>query len=66
MDWFPLLNSLRVASIATVITFLLGIWAANGITRLPCHKRRIGLYPYAAISVAADCRRVFFVKDDQP
>ena len=35
MDWFPLLNSLRVASIATVITFLLGIWAANGITRLP-------------------------------
>jgi len=35
VDWFPLLNSLRVASIATVITFLLGIWAANGITRLP-------------------------------
>ena len=35
MDWFPLLNSLRVASVATVITFLLGIWTANGITRLP-------------------------------
>ena len=35
MDFFPLLNSLRVALIATVLTFLLGIWAANGITRLP-------------------------------
>ena len=35
MDWFPLLNSLRVALIATVLTFLLGIWAANGVTRLP-------------------------------
>ena len=35
MDWFPLFNSLRVASIATVLTFLLGIWAANAITRLP-------------------------------
>lgn len=35
MDWFPLLNSLRVALISTVFTFLLGIWAANGITRLP-------------------------------
>lgn len=34
MDWFPLLNSLRVAAIATALTFLLGIWAANGITRL--------------------------------
>ena len=35
MDWFPLLNSLRVAGIATVLTFLLGIWTANGVTRLP-------------------------------
>lgn len=35
MDLFPLWNSLRVAAIATVLTFLLGIWAANGITRLP-------------------------------
>lgn len=35
MDWFPLLNSLRVALIATVLTFFLGILAANGITRLP-------------------------------
>lgn len=35
MDWFPLINSLRVAAISTVFIFLLGIWAANGITRLP-------------------------------
>ena len=35
MDWFPLLNSVRVALISTVLIFLLGIWAANGITRLP-------------------------------
>jgi len=35
MDLFPLFNSLRVALIATVLTFLIGIWAANGITRLP-------------------------------
>jgi molybdate transport system permease protein len=35
MDFFPLLNSLRVALIATAITFLLGVWAANGVTRLP-------------------------------
>ena len=35
MDWFPLLNSLRVAFISTVLIFLLGIWAANGVTRLP-------------------------------
>ncbi len=35
MDFFPLLNSLRVALIATALTFLVGIWAANGITRLP-------------------------------
>lgn len=35
MDWFPLINSLRVAAISTVLIFLLGIWAANGITHLP-------------------------------
>ena len=35
MDFFPLINSLRVAAISTVLTFVLGIWAANGITRLP-------------------------------
>ena len=35
MDLFPLWNSLRVAAIATCLTFFIGIWAANGITRLP-------------------------------
>ena len=35
MDLFPLWNSLRVAAIATCLTFMFGIWAANGITRLP-------------------------------
>lgn len=35
MDLFPLWNSLRVAAIATCLTFFAGIWAANGITRLP-------------------------------
>lgn len=35
MDWFPLLNSLRIASIATVIVFFLGIFAAQTIARLP-------------------------------
>lgn len=35
MDWFPLWNSLRVAAIATCLTFFIGIWAANGVTRLP-------------------------------
>ena len=35
MDWFPLLNSLRIATISTVITFFLGIFAAYYIRRLP-------------------------------
>ena len=35
MDWFPLLNSLRIAAISTVIIFFLGIWAAYGIAKLP-------------------------------
>lgn len=35
MDWFPLLNSLRVASLATVITFFLGVFAAAGVMRCP-------------------------------
>ena len=39
MDWFPLFNSLRVAAITTVLTFLLGIWAANGVTRFPAWLR---------------------------
>ena len=35
MDWFPLLNSLRIAGISTVIIFFLGIFAAYYITRAP-------------------------------
>ena len=34
MDWYPLLNSLRIAAISTVAVFFLGIWAANGIAKL--------------------------------
>lgn len=35
MDWFPLLNSLRIAAISTVVVFFLGIWAAYYIAKLP-------------------------------
>lgn len=35
MDWFPLLNSLRIAAISTVIVFFLGILAAYYIAQLP-------------------------------
>ncbi len=35
MDWFPLLNSLRIAAISTVITFLLGIFFAHFIAKTP-------------------------------
>ncbi|MDL2297669.1 molybdate ABC transporter permease subunit [Synergistaceae bacterium OttesenSCG-928-D05] len=35
MDWFPLYNSLRVASISTFITFFLGIFAAHYIAKTP-------------------------------
>lgn len=35
VDWFPLLNSLRIAAISTVIVFLGGIFAAYYISRLP-------------------------------
>ncbi|WP_455582312.1 molybdate ABC transporter permease subunit [Dysosmobacter sp.] len=35
MDWYPLYNSLRIAAVSTVIVFFLGIWAAQGIARLP-------------------------------
>lgn len=35
MDWFPLLNSLRIAAIATGATFFLGIWAAYYAARAP-------------------------------
>ena len=35
MDWFPLINSLRIAGISTVIIFFLGIFAAYTIAKAP-------------------------------
>lgn len=35
MDWFPLVNSLRIALISTVLTFFLGILAAYYVAKLP-------------------------------
>ncbi len=35
MDWFPLLNSLRIAGISTIITFFAGIFAAYYIAKAP-------------------------------
>lgn len=35
MDWFPLLNSLRIAAISTAVVFFLGIWAAYYISKAP-------------------------------
>lgn len=35
MDWYPLLNSLRIALISTLITFFLGILAAYYIAKTP-------------------------------
>lgn len=35
MDWFPLLNSLRIALISTVIVFFVGIFAAYYCAKLP-------------------------------
>ena len=35
MDWYPLLNSLRIAAISTVLIFFLGILAAYYIAKLP-------------------------------
>lgn len=35
MDWYPLLNSLRIAAISTVAVFFLGICAAHYIAKLP-------------------------------
>ncbi len=35
MDWFPLINSLRIAVISAVVVFFLGIAAAYYIARLP-------------------------------
>lgn len=35
MDWYPLLNSLRIAAISSVLVFFLGIFAAHLVARLP-------------------------------
>jgi molybdate transport system permease protein len=35
MDWYPLLNSLRIAAVSTVVVFFVGVWAAQVIARLP-------------------------------
>ena len=35
MDWYPLYNSLRIAAISTVAVFMLGIFAAYYIAKLP-------------------------------
>lgn len=35
MDWFPLLNSLRIAAIACVLVFFLGLFFAYYIAKLP-------------------------------
>ena len=35
MDWYPLLNSLRIAAISTVVVYLLGIWLADVVARAP-------------------------------
>ena len=35
MDWYPLLNSLRIAAISTAAVFFLGIFFAYYIARLP-------------------------------
>ena len=34
-DWFPLLNSIRIAALSTVIVFFLGIFAAYFIAKAP-------------------------------
>lgn len=35
MDWYPLLNSLRIAAISSVLVFFSGIFAAYYVARLP-------------------------------
>lgn len=35
MDWYPLLNSLRIAALSTIVVFFLGIAAAYHIAKLP-------------------------------
>ncbi len=35
MDWFPLVNSIRIAAVSTVIIFFLGIFCAYYVAKLP-------------------------------
>lgn len=35
MDWYPLINSLRIAAVSTVAVFFLGLGAACAIAKLP-------------------------------
>lgn len=35
MDWYPLLNSLRIAAISTIVVYLLGVWLANVVAHSP-------------------------------
>lgn len=35
MDWFPLINSIRIAAISTVVIFFLGIFSAYYIAKAP-------------------------------
>jgi len=41
MDWYPLLNSLRIAAISTAAVFFLGLWAASGIAKLPAGAKAV-------------------------
>jgi len=35
VDWYPLLNSLRIAAISTIVVYLLGVWLANVVAHSP-------------------------------
>jgi molybdate transport system permease protein len=35
MDWYPLINSLRIALISTVVVYFLGIWLAHVVAQAP-------------------------------
>ena len=35
MDWFPLYNSIRIAVIATALTFVLGVFFAYYVAKMP-------------------------------
>ena len=41
MDWFPLINSLRIAAVSTVVVFFVGVGAAQLIARLPRYAKAL-------------------------